>query len=57
MHNDLSKVGKSFDRIGGTGNSSKDVKVVMKSSCVCYNIYEYLSEGRQLDVIKSIEDF
>ena len=54
MHNVLSKVRISFDRIGGTGNSSKDVKVVMKSSCMCYNIYEYLSEGRQLDVIKSI---
>jgi Transposase len=49
IHNDLSKVGRFFDRIGGSGNSS-DVKVVMESSCVWYNIYEYLSEERQLDV-------
>jgi transposase len=49
IHNDLSKVGRFFNRIGGSGNSS-DVKVVMESSCVWYNIYEYLSEERQLDV-------
>jgi transposase len=48
IHNDLSKVGRFFDRIGGSGNSS-DVKVVMESSFP-YNIYEYLSEERQLDV-------
>ena len=49
IHNDLSKVGRFFDRIGGSGNSD-DVKVVMESSCVWYNIYEYLSEEKQLDV-------
>lgn len=49
IHNDLSKVGRFFDHIGGSGNSG-DVKVVMESSCVWYNIYEYLSEERQLDV-------
>ena len=41
IHNDLSKVGRFFDHIGGSGNSG-DVKVVMESSCVWYNIYEYL---------------
>src|SRR5215510_15353709 len=49
IHNDLSKVGRFFDRIG----NSSDVKVVMESSCVWYNIYEYLSEERNLDVILS----
>src|SRR5215469_12824819 len=43
IHNDLTKVGGFFDHIGGSGNSS-DVKVVMESSCVWYDIYEYLSE-------------
>ncbi len=46
IHNDLSKVGRFFHRIG----NSSDVKVVMESSCVWYNIYEYLSEEKQLDV-------
>ena len=46
IHNDLSKLGRFFDHIGGSGN----VKAVMESSCVWYNIYEYLSEERQLDV-------
>jgi hypothetical protein len=49
IHIDLSKVGRFFDRIGGSGDNG-DVKVVMESSCVWYNIYEYLSEERQLDV-------
>jgi transposase len=52
IDNDLSKVRRLFDRIGGSGNSS-DVKVVMESSCVWYNIYEYLSEERQPDVLLS----
>lgn len=49
MDNDLSKVGRFFDRLGASASSS-DVKVVMESSCVWYNIYEYLSEEKQLDV-------
>jgi hypothetical protein len=56
IDNDLSKVGGFFDCIGGSGNSS-DVKVVMESSCVWYNIYEYLSEERQLDVSLSMMMF
>src|SRR5438093_5004875 len=48
IDSDLSKVGKFFDRIGAS--VSNDIKVVMESSCVWYNIYEYLSEERQLDV-------
>jgi hypothetical protein len=56
IHNDLSKVGRFFDRIGGSGNSS-EVKVLMESSCVWYNIYEYLSEERQIDVSLSNSTF
>jgi hypothetical protein len=35
IHNDLSKVGRFFDRIG----NSSDVKVVMELSYVWYNIF------------------
>lgn len=49
IDNNLSKVGRFFDRIDASA-SSNGVKVVMESSCVWYNIYEYLSEERQLDV-------
>jgi hypothetical protein len=45
----ISKVGRFFDRISRSGNS-RDAKMVMESSCVWYNIYEYLPEERQLDV-------
>ena len=51
--NDLGKIGRFFDRIDTSStaaDSNKDVRVVMESSCVWYNMYEYLSEGRKLDV-------
>lgn len=48
IDNDLNKVGRFFDRIDASAND--DVRVVMESSCVWYNIYEYLSEERKLHV-------
>jgi transposase len=55
IDNDLSKIGRFFDRIDTqstaiSSSRSKDVRGVMESSCVWYNIYEYLSEERKLDV-------
>ena len=34
-------------------NISPEAKVVMESSCIWYNIYEYLSEGKKFDVVLS----
>lgn len=57
IDNDLSKIGRFFDRIDtpstGSISRSKDVRVVMESSCIWYNIYEYLSEERKLDDLLS----
>jgi transposase len=56
IDNDLNKIQRFFDRIDTpctASGSSKDVRVVMESSCVWYNIYEYLSEERKLDVLLS----
>jgi transposase len=48
MNNDLSEVGKFFKDV-----NNQDAKVVMESSCVWYNIYEYLSKEKHLDVVLS----
>ena len=47
INNDLSEVDKVFK------NVDNDAKVVMESSCVWYNIYEYLSKEKHLDVVLS----
>ena len=47
INNDLSEVDKFFK------NVDNDAKVVMESSCVWYNIYEYLSKEKHLDVVLS----
>ena len=49
VNNEISTVGRFFDRI----NSENNAKVVMESSCVWYNIYDYLSNTRHLEVILS----
>jgi transposase len=47
MKNDLVEVDKFFKDV------NNDAKVVMESSCVWYNIYEYLSKEKHLDVVLS----
>jgi transposase len=47
MNNDLVEVDKFFKDV------NNDAKVVMESSCVWYNIYEYLSKEKHLDVVLS----
>jgi transposase len=46
VDNNMIKVNEFFDSLHPGNNT----KIVMESSCVWYNIYEYLSEERQLDV-------
>ena len=62
IDNDIQKIGTFFDQIKNNKNKNDDdiknyynhhQKIVMESSCVWYNIYEYLSEERNLDVILS----
>ncbi len=58
IDNDIQKIRRFFDQIKNKKKDDDDrnyynhhQKVVMESSCVWYNIYEYLSEERNLDVI------
>jgi transposase len=59
IDNDIQKIGGFFDQINKINknddgkNCHNHQKIVMESSCVWYNIYEYLSEERNLDVILS----
>lgn len=60
IDNDIQKIGTFFDQIKNNKKKDDDdrnyynhQKIVMESSCVWYNIYEYLSEERNLDVILS----
>ncbi len=48
IDNDLDEIGKFFNDV-----NNQDAKVVMESSGVWYNIYEYLSEQKHLDVVLS----
>jgi transposase len=48
IDNDLKKVGTFFDKI-----KNDKTQVVMESSAVWYNIYQYLSEEKHLDVVLS----
>ena len=48
IDNDLDGIGKFFNDV-----NNQDAKVVMESSGVWYNIYEYLSEQKHLDVVLS----
>jgi transposase len=56
IDNDIQKIGRFFDQIKNKKKNDENYnnqKIVMESSCVWYNIYEYLSEERNLDVILS----
>jgi transposase len=59
VDNSIGEISKFFDNInkrkeGQKKNKNNDnLRVVMESSCVWYNIYEYLTEERNLDVILS----
>ena len=60
IDNDIQKIGRFFDQIKNKKKNDDDdrnyythQKIVMESSCVWYNIYEYLSEERNLDVTLS----
>jgi transposase len=54
IENDIKKIGKFFDQINGfkikNQQNTHTTKVVMESSCVWYDIYEYLTEEKNLNV-------
>ncbi len=55
IENDIKKIGKFFDQIDHSkiknhDNNRTTTKVVMESSCVWYDIYEYLTEEKNLNV-------
>jgi transposase len=53
IENDIKKIGKFFDQINGfkiKNQNTHTTKVVMESSCVWYDIYEYLTEEKNLNV-------
>jgi transposase len=56
VDNSIGEISKFFDNINkrkDKKNNNDNLRVVMESSCVWYNIYEYLTEERNLDVILS----
>jgi transposase len=57
IENNIHKIGKFFDQINGVKikkqQNTHTTKVVMESSCVWYDIYEYLTEEKNLNVILS----
>lgn len=57
VDNSIGEISKFFDNINkrkeGKKKNNDNLRVVMESSCVWYNIYEYLTEERNLDVILS----
>jgi len=55
IENNIKKIGKFFDQIDHSKIKNHDTnrtttKVVMESSCVWYDIYEYLTEEKNLNV-------
>ena len=48
INNSLKLLGKFFDNL-----NDQKARIVMESSCVCYNIYRYLSEEKHLNVVLS----